>query len=448
MTFPSIEHHLEEQKAPFKEALKALVRIPSVLDESSADLPFGPGIDNALRTTLQIADGLGFRTRYGAGGYYGYAEVGEGEDLIGILGHLDVVPPGDLEAWHSDPFDPVEKEGKLYGRGVQDDKGPLLASLFAVKALLDAGVSFPKRVRIILGTDEENRWRGIRAYLAQEETPALGFSPDSDFPLIYAEKGVLQFTLTARNESGLHFQGGTAFNAVPDSILYDGPRRAELAAKLTELGFAHRVSAAGVRVLGRAAHAMSPEKGVNAIVRLCLGLHAIGLHSHVIDFVAQEIGEDPFAGRIVGDVRDEPTGRLKCNVGKIALGRDEVLSVDSRIPVTIPKERIVEKIRAAAERYGLAYKERGWLAPLYVPQDHPLIETLLQVYRDVTGDHKAVPLTSGGGTYARAVPNCVAFGPNRPQTPVTEHRPNEHMALADLHLAMEVYAHAIYALSR
>ena len=178
---------------------------------------------------MQIAGDLGFRTHYGDGGYYGYAEIGEGAEMVGVLGHLDVVPPGKLEDWHAGPFDPVEVDGNLYGRGTQDDKGPLLAALFAVKALMDAGVKFNKRVRFIFGTDEETLWRCINRYKEKEELPGLGFSPDARFPLIFAEKGLLQLHLAGANRSGLRLAGGSAFNAVPDTMFYEGERQDDLA---------------------------------------------------------------------------------------------------------------------------------------------------------------------------------------------------------------------------
>ena len=157
---------------------------------------------------------------------------------MGILGHLDVVPPGNLNDWDHDPFDPIESDGMLYGRGTQDDKGPMLAALFAVKALLDAGVKFNRRIRFIFGTDEETLWRCITRYKEIEEWPTLGFSPDGRFPLIYAEKGVLHCHLECGNESGLLLNGGSVFNAVPDRMLYSAERQAELSRKLDELGFA------------------------------------------------------------------------------------------------------------------------------------------------------------------------------------------------------------------
>jgi len=444
----NINIHLTAQQAPLKDALVNLVRIPSVCNEGEGGYPFGSAIDQALRNTLEIAAGLGFRTDYDDGGYYGFAEIGEGAEMLGILGHLDVVPPGKLVDWDHGPFDPVEEDGMLYGRGTQDDKGPLLAALYAVKALMDAGVTFDKRIRFVFGTDEESLWRGIKRYTEKEEIPDMGFSPDSRFPVTYAEKGLLQLHLEGINESVIRLKGGSAFNAVPDAIHYDGERQDDLADKLDQLGFEYERTRDGIEVIGKAAHAMIPEEGVNAIARLCIALHAIGIHSKAIDFIAQEIGEDPYATLIFGECADEPSGKLKFNVGKIELGSMERLSIDTRLPVSVPKDEIVTKLSAAASKYGLAYQEFDWLAPIYLPLDHFMVETLMSVYRRLSGDTVTEPRVSGGATYARAIANCVAYGALTADEKLTEHQPNERTVLANLYKAMEIYAHAVYELTR
>jgi predicted dipeptidase len=443
-----LDTHLAAQQAPLKAALVELVRIPSVCEEGGGGYPFGEAIDQALRKALQIAGELGFKTHYGDGGYYGYAEIGAGTEMLGILGHLDVVPPGKMQDWERDPFDPIEIDGKLYGRGAQDDKGPMLAALYAAKALMDAGVTFNKRIRFIFGTDEETLWRCIKRYTANEEMPGMGFSPDSRFPVTYAEKGLLQLHLEGKNESGIRLAGGSAFNAVPDMILYEGERQDDLADKLDQLGFEYEWLEDGIEVKGRAAHAMIPEEGINAIARLCMALHAIGIRSKAIDLIAQEIGEDPNARRIFGDCADAPSGKLKFNVGKIDLGKVEQLSIDSRLPVTYSKEEMVTKLTAAAARYGLEYKEFDWLAPIYLPLDNFMVKTLMRVYRQFSGDLITEPRASGGATYARAIKNCVAFGALTVDEPLTEHQPNERAVLENLYKAMEIYAHAIYELTR
>jgi len=431
-----------------KEAIKELVRIPSVIKEGGDGFPFGKAVDDALGKTLEIAGRLGFQTRYGDEGYYGYAEIGQGQDLIAVLGHLDVVPAGELDTWDTGPFDPVERDGKIYGRGTQDDKGPTLATLFAARALLDAGITFNKRLRFIFCTDEETLWRGVKRYLEHEERPSMGFTPDSKFPLIYAEKGLLQFYLEGSNEAGLNLKGGNAFNSVPDSIVYAGERQDELAATLGELDYDYERPDGGLRVLGKAAHAAIPETGINAITRLCIALQAIGLESKVIRFVAQQVGEDPFAALIFGQCADEPSGQLKLNIGKIDIGHKEQLAIDIRIPVTVSREEIVDRLVTVAGEYGLAYREYDWTAPMYLPLDHPMIKTLVTAYREVTGDIESEPESSGGATFARSFENCVAFGPMLPGRPTVAHLPNEYVVLEDLYVAMQVYAYALYELTR
>jgi succinyl-diaminopimelate desuccinylase len=448
ITDESIKKALEALEKELINSIIGIVRIPSVIDQDSNKYPFGENIDNAMKKTLEICEGLGLKTYYDPEGYYGYAEIGQGEEIVGILGHLDVVPPGGLDVWNHNPFDPVIENGKLYGRGTQDDKGPTLAALYAAKALMNLGVNFNKRLRFIFGTDEESLWRDMKKYMEKEEKPTLGFTPDSKFPLIYAEKGLLQIILEAENEHNLVIEGGNAFNSVPDSIIYNRDKQDELIAELRALGYEYEMVENGVKVLGKSAHAQVTEKGINAINRLAIALRNIGITSKAIEFIYNEIGEDPYATGIFGNCEDEGSGKLKFNVGKMSIKEKEELSIDIRIPVTIDKNEIVTKIREAARKYGLSYREYDWLKSIYIPKDHFLIRTLMEVYQEVTKDTKSEPESSGGATYARAIDNCVAFGAMLPGRIKTEHQPNEHIVLKDLFIAMEIYAKAIYKLTR
>ncbi|MCM3765798.1 M20 family metallopeptidase [Neobacillus niacini] len=441
---------LRKIESDFHQALMELVKIPSVINEGEDGFPFGRDIDRALRKTLEICEKLGFRTFYDPKGYYGYAEIGAGKEMIGVLGHLDVVPAGKLDEWvESSPFQPAIKDGKMYGRGTQDDKGPTLSALFAVKALMNLGVIFKKRVRFIFGTDEETLWRCMNRYCEIEEIPSMGFTPDSVFPLVYAEKGLLQLTLEGRNETDLRITGGHAFNAVPDTARYGGPKFAELQAALDELGFGYETNDLQIAVLGKSVHAQVTEKGINAINRLLIALKQIGYTSKTIEFINDLVKEDPFATAIFGECEDEASGKLKFNVGKLELNEEvERLSIDIRIPVTADKEEIVAKLSAAAAGYGLEYKEFDYLKSIYIPKDDFLIKTLIGVYQEVTGDMESQPISSGGATYARAMDNFVAFGAVFPNQTKTEHQPDEHIELEEMFKAMLIYAKAIYQLTR
>lgn len=443
-----IKQELNNLQEDFVNSVKELVRIPSVISSPSEGCPFGESIDKALKKTLELCKNLGFKTYCDPEGYYGYAEIAEGSELVGILGHLDVVPPGALDIWKYNPFEPTIEDGKMYGRGTQDDKGPALAALYAAKALMNLGVTFNKRLRFIFGTDEENLWRDMNKYMEKEEKPSLGFTPDSTFPLIYAEKGLLQFILEAANETDIVLEGGNALNSVPDNIIYTGSKQEDLKAVLTSLNYEYENTASGVKVLGKSAHAQVTEKGINAISRLAIALKHMNISTKTIDFIVNEIGEDPFAVNIFGNCEDKDSGKLKLNVGKISLKEKEALSIDVRIPVTIAKDEIVDKVKKAASKYGLTYREYDWLKSIYIPRDHFLVKTLIEVYQEVTKDITSQPISSGGATYARALDNCVAFGAMLPGRIKTEHQPNEHIVLEDMFVALEIYARAIYKLTR
>jgi succinyl-diaminopimelate desuccinylase len=433
---------MEQIFPDFLKAMEKLVSIPSYLEEDT--YPDVPALQDVLKTTLAMMQDMGYYTYADPEGYYGYAEIGEGEPLIGVLGHLDVVPPGQLSDWHADPFKVDYRDGKAYGRGVQDDKGPTLSAIYAMKALLDCGFKPNYRLRFIFGTDEENLWRGIKKYMEKEEKPNFGFTPDSVFPLIYAEKGVLEFILHAKNESGLVFKGGDAYNVVPSYV--NAPYSEALKTALERLHYEYRREADGsIGILGKSIHAKDAELGVNAIQHYLLALDAMGHSTKSGAFVKDCLEGHAFAEPIFGEVRDEASGELKFNIGKIELTpEEERLYIDMRIPVTYPKERAVEALKKKAAGYGFTYEEYDWLKPVYMPLDSPIITKLVASYREATGDTTHQPISSGGATYARAMDNCVAFGCILPGVEKSEHMPNENMVVEEFKTAMKIYIHTFY----
>jgi len=446
-----IKKYLEEIKPEFIASLEKALAIPSVINEGEDGTPFGKAIDQVLDVTLQLCRDLGFdKVVKDEKGYYGYAELGSGEELVGILGHLDVVPPGNLDLWNNPPFEPIIKDNKLYARGAMDDKGPMYAALYAVKALLNAGVTFNKRVRFIFGTDEENLWRCMNRYIEIEEKPTIGFTPDSAFPLVYAEKGLLQFKLSGKGaDIGLDIELGKALNAVPDLASYSGDKLDELEAALKARGFDYDVKDGEITTHGKSVHAKKTDQGINAIIRLVTGLSDIGYKSDVINFVVDEIGQDPYAKNIFGDLEDDMSGKLMFNIGKVQVNKDvQSVTVDVRFPVTSEKDAIVADIKKAAAKFNLDYEQVDFLKAIYVPKDSFLITTMMAVYQEVTGDTTSEPISSGGATYARAMDNFVAFGANYPGDATTEHQPNEVADLARMDTTMEIYAKTIYKLTR
>ncbi|MDO5851476.1 MAG: M20 family metallopeptidase [Methanobacteriaceae archaeon] len=441
-----INQRIDELEEDIIKSIQDCVKIPSVTTQATEEYPFGKEIDNALKHTLKMCESMGFKTTY-KDGHYGYAEIGEGEELIGIVGHLDVVPEGEIENWTYPPYEAIIEGGKLYGRGTQDDKGPTIACIHGIKALIDLGVEFNKRVRFIFGTDEENLWRDIDKYKENgEEIPDYGFTPDSTFPMIYAEKCILQAYLTCNNVSNIKLSCGGALNLVPDKAEYSGKNREKLTSELEKLGFEYTCEDNKVSVIGNSVHSAISDTGINAISRLCIALNNICEKSNTIKFVANVIGEDANANKILENCIDDVSGKLTFNVANLELNdKIEKLGVDIRIPVTYKKEDIVTNLKKISSTYNLEYNERHCLDPIYISEDNFLVKILRKVYEEETG-LDSTPISSGGGTYARAFDNFIAFGSVFPGKPETEHQTNEFIEINDIIKAAKIYSLAVYEL--
>lgn len=426
-------------------ALQKLISIKSVKYdglspeeyEPSEGRPFGHGISDALEYTLELCKSLGMKTK-NCQGYAGYAETGEGEEMLGILMHLDVVPEG--KGWTYPPYGGEIHDGRLYGRGAVDDKGPAIASIFALRALMDEGCKLNKRVRLIFGTDEENDWQDMDYYTAHEELPHMGFTPDADFPVIYGEMGILQFDFVIEDSSipDDFIKGGEAANAVADYC------EAHVA---SQDGTVEKIASRGI-----AAHASTPEKGENAISKVMEALYDQYTQSRLsccqgisdfIKFYHDKIGFNIHGEKIGCHISDKETGLLTFNAGKVASGKNKiVLSIDMRCPATFKEEDIMSRLRKEISGYNIKIENVDFLKPVFSDCDSFLVKTLLEVYREETGD-SSKPLTMGGGTYARAMDNIVAFGPLFPGREATEHMANEYILTDDLMKITKIYAEAI-----
>lgn len=431
----------DEQKAAVK-ILERLISVPSYNQPAEEGAPFGKGIRNALDEMMKICDELGFKTYEDPDGYYGYAEVGSGDKIFGVICHLDTVPAGDLGKWKHDPFKGTVINDAVYGRGSQDDKGPGIAALYAVKALMDQGYHFNQRIRFIYGTDEEILWRGIAEYNKKEAPIDSGISPDAEFPLIYAEKGLQQSYLVGPGTDQLKINLKNAFNAVPDSAVYDGPKQDEVKATLDKHGFEYTSDGNSITVIGKSVHAMMAPEGTNAVLRLAIALDDV-FDFKPLDFIGKLFKEDATGSNVLGDVRDE-SGQLTFNISSLEINENETrMQIDLRIPVTIDRDNLLAKLSKQVAAYDLKYVHFDYLAPLYVPKDSKLVQTLMKVYKEQTGDVAAEPQISGGATFARTMNNCVAFGGMLPTTPDYMHQANEQWPLPDMYKAMEIYAQAI-----
>ncbi len=409
-----------------------LIKINTVETPSVAGMPFGEGNAEALQFALETMQNMGFSTK-NLDNYCGYAEVGAGE-LFGILCHLDVVPVSDN--WSVDPFGGIIKDNRLYGRGAVDDKGAFSATLFAIKKLLEEGYTPKKRIRFILGCDEESGWKCMEEYAKREELPAMGIAPDADFPVINCEKGILHISLKTEIPAGLvAFSSGTRTNVVPDyataTIVQN--KMVESLAKMGGLKTSVDGDHLTLTATGKSAHASTPEEGKNALIAL---LGALGLAHPTYNRLYADFCESDGRG-INLDVSDENSGNLTLNLATACIENGKLcFTLDIRHPICITAEEILKTISQDFKGFEVTILNEQ--KPLFVAKDHPLVSTLLEAYNSIM-DTNATPITIGGGTYARALPLGVAFGPSFPNSISTVHQDDEYVELADFYKSIDIY---------
>lgn len=413
------------------EELRGLLRIPSKTgcseeyDEEYGKMPYGRHVFEALKYALDLCNDLGFRTK-NCDNRIGWAEIGEGTELIGILVHLDVVPAGN--DWDYPPYDLTIADGRMYGRGIVDDKGPAFCAIMAMKRLLDSGILLKKRVRIIFGCQEETgEWLDMQYYREHEELPAYGFTPDADFPAIYGEKGIISLNVYyPLAGSGIKSaEGGNAVNMVAD--------RAEI---VTDDG--KRTCLSGV-----SAHGSTPEEGENAISKAMAALASeCPFAAKYMDLIGYRLH-----GEALGlDFCDEQSGKLTMNVGTLKADDAVIaLGIDIRYPVSLESDKIKKQVKSAFESHGFTVEITEHMEPVFMDKNGKVIKTLIEAFREVTGIEEG-PTVIGGGTYARAMPNIVAFGPIIPGHPCTEHMKNEHISEEDFESALKIYTLALQKL--
>lgn len=415
------------------ENIQKIVRFDSSLAAPAPGAPFGRQTRDCLSFFLGLARGMGFEV-HDYDGYAGEVVFGEGEEFA-VAVHLDVVPAGD--GWTHPPFGGVIEDGKLYGRGAMDDKGPAVICLYCLKALKDEGFMPKRRFKLIAGCNEESGWACMEHYKKVARMPAEGFTPDADFPVIYAEKGILHLRLDfpVENAPFAAFEGGTAANMVCDRAF---------AAPFTDAGKGVSSPAAGVTLTaekgalvarGRAAHGSEPEKGANALQGL--------LGHYAAENAACRRAYDILFGDKLGlcALRDE-TGNLTMSPD-MARFEKGVLSftVDFRVPATMPLDAVTRALDAAGVPYTVLHAQQ----PLCNDPNGKVVQTLLKVYNEVTG-RQSRPIAIGGGTYARAMQNGCGFGPLGEGEVSSIHQADEYISLQKIGELAEIYYRALKAI--
>ena len=449
-----------------EDLLKDLFELLSVRSILGTDIteetPFGSGPREALDLILSFGKRDGYKTKL-VENKAGHIEVGEGEELFGILGHVDVVPVVEAD-WTSHPFKPEIRDGKIFARGSLDDKGPTMAAYYAVKLLDKLGVKWNKRVRVIVGSDEETGFRCVEAYFKHEEQPASGFTPDAMFPLVYAEKARATFDhkLKFVDEDGdynyklVRFNGGQVLNMVIASA------KAELVGEVSDIkekfeNFLVKEKLEGevtvedtikLTLKGKAAHGSTPQYGINGATKLAEFLSTLGLDNNgknFVDYIVEKLANDPFGEKLGINYSDDEMGEATYNYGILEYDLERkigLVSTDCRHP---KKFDLVDRLNGIKVD-NIDIEVTSTKEAHYVPKDDELVTTLMDVYRKHTGDTKNDAFVLGGGTYARCLKKGVAFGLLFPGKEDTMHQANEYLEVEDLLLATAIYAEGIYKL--
>lgn len=455
----SIHEFIDKRREEMIKTLQTLIRIPSHKQPAQTHAPFGSSCAQALDFALAAAQDLGFET-HNLDHYIGYVDYGQGAECFGVLTHLDVVPEG--SGWDHPPYDAVIADNRLYGRGTSDDKGPAVAALYALAAVKASGLTLKRRVRLIFGCDEESGWQDIAHYKKFEPLPDIAISPDGDYPVVNAEKGILHLTIESQYPQQENPQayvaslrGGTAANVIPGEaeafVFGIAPAiidiECERIAQYNNIRFEYKGDAqSGIHIhcFGKGGHASTPEEGANAICALLellarLPLDDSSANQHIKKLSNLFPIHDPNGKASAIDMHDEKSGHLTCSLDMIELGLSsgEAL-LDIRYPISQTPERIIKILSDQDLQVSISSHS----APHYVDPESELVQTLLRVYEEETGN-EGYCLAIGGGTYARAIENAVTFGCQFPGTTALMHQPNESIDLDELVLNAKIIAHAI-----
>lgn len=455
-----IDKFIADNRQNIVNDIAALVNIKSVSQAcDNPQAPYGEGCRKVLDKALQMCDQMGFATK-NYDYYAGSAAYGSGEKEIALLGHLDVVPEGD--GWSHDPYDMIEKDGYIYGRGVADDKGPTVLGLYAMKCMKELGVQPNYTFRLVMGCSEETGMSDMPHYLAAEKAPTFAFTPDADFPVCIGEKGQLSVAieLAVDGKTITGFTGGTVGNAVCASatVTLQGVSEADLGDYDHSVYHVESVEG-GIKLTatGKTAHAAKPEGSINATKLLCEKIAALPQLSDAEKkamAVVAEVLKDCHGAGIGVPVEDEVSGKIT-HINGVDSMKDKVitLKLDIRYPVTFKGDELFPKIEAhVAQAGGKAILNHN-TSPCYKPADTQEIKTLLAAYDHVTGE-KGVPYTIGGGTYAKHFDNAVAFGPHFRGMPNPcgegkgeEHMPDECNSVDYMMKALKIYVISLIGLN-
>ncbi|WP_291565073.1 MULTISPECIES: Sapep family Mn(2+)-dependent dipeptidase [unclassified Clostridium] len=462
MEINKIHNFLEENRENIINHTKDLVEIPSVSQNIDK-------VKEALRLAIDKASNMGFKAYTVLNDSIGIIEMGEGKETIGILAHIDVVPADDLEDWKTKPFEMVEKDGVLFGRGVLDDKGPIISALYAMDAIRKLNMPIKKKVQLIIGTQEEVEWTDMNEYVKKYPLPDYGFTPDGQFPICNKEKGYadISFKFEGKCEDSidnfkiLDLQSGNATNSVPVVA------KATLKGNLEELQaiveayikenkdekISLKLDGENIIVTaqGIACHSAYPQQGVNPIIMIGKFLNTLNLTNNagakLVKFIA-EFCYDYF-GEGLGlysesEYLDGEYMHRNILSPTVVKGGNDIydINLNMRPVYGTTVEGLKETLNKVCESANCTFEIEDFLAPIFVSKEKPFLKIMEDTYNELSGLKNE--FTLGHGTsYAKAMPNTVAWGPVFYDEDECCHIANEYMSVEKLLKATEIYAVAL-----
>ena len=458
---------IESNKEQMVQSLCEIVGIPSKYGRPKEGAPYGEESRRALGFAMDLGRKLGFETVVNVGDRVCYIEYGTGTKAVGVFAHLDIVPEGD--GWTYPPFGGEIHNNRVYGRGTVDNKGPFIASLYALYAIKECGLSLGDyRIRIVGGTNEEKGMDDMKYYVSQCGAPDAGFTPDGLFPMSFTERGInyyyMSYGFSERSTSKvrvLELHGGEILNMVPDrafaKLEVSDAAEADRVMKLVEeyrqttgRDVTARLEEDRIEITSRGlcAHSCTPFNGKNAIVAILMLLADLGINGSMgafLKFFAEKIGMTT-DGSLLGMKREDECGKLTFSLSKMDVDEKGLTWVANiRYPYTY-KDQVTEDFTARVAPEGIVVHEVDAHNTYRFPMDHPLIRTLRGVYEELTG--KDSTPSHEGGTYAQVVPGIVPFGSIFPGTPDLCHRPDECIDIDEYVLDAKLFGNAMYALTR
>ncbi|MBE6793832.1 MAG: M20 family metallopeptidase [Ruminococcaceae bacterium] len=441
---------IREYKEELLSDLRELIKIESVSSQHPDKCV------EALQWMLKKAEDFGLIAK-NIDNKAGHAQLGEGGKLCATLTHLDVVPAS--SNWDTDPFDLTLKDGRLLGRGVADDKGSALITLYCLRILKECGIEGKNTLRAIFGTDEEVGMTDVAAYFAKEDMPDMSFTPDAEYGICRAEKGILQLELTCNRGNAAvltELKGGTVVNAVADSAYAvincsenDDHQLMRLAdAKNSEFDFMYTPDGMLIKCSGKAAHACEADKGNNAILQLIdllasnFSLSALG---NLCSFISTRLRLETDGTSLGMKMRDSQSGALTVCTSTIDINETtERATLDIRYPVTFGGKELIKRVKKAADVENIEVNVLSHAKPLYLDDTKPVIGILKDAYSEIMGEQPEMYAT-GGGTYARKLGgNGVAFGPVFSGDPSNLHTDNEGLDEENFMNHAEICLEAMY----